>query len=539
MSTPDIRPDPGVTAVTLAEILATPAFAGAEVLAGADGLDRPVERLTVMEVPDIQRWAKPREFLLTSAYPIRDQLENLGTLVTDLDDSGLAGIGIKLGRYLDVLPADVAEIADARSFPIIQLPPGVTFDDLLTEAFTVILDRHAEKLARAERIHRAFLQTVLRGEGLPEIVRDLAELLDTPVAIVSPRGQVLASQRLHQLGIAETVELELDVEARLVRSGDRELACEVVPISAGKNQHGYVVALVQHRAPDDLIALESAATVAALALTKEREVHAVESKYRSDLMHDLLRGADDHVDMRRRAAAFGWDIDRGSTVFVVRRDSRAGVTPVEHTYPPAPGGTLHRLVADRDPAAAVVHFSHEVVILTVAFPADARNEAIALARRLQREVARSEKASVSVGISRPIDEIAEIPRGYTQAVRALNVGRRVVGEGAVRHFDALGAYRLLSLVEDDAELRTFASEALGELDRDTAGSEDLRQTLQVWLDTGGNVAETSRRLHFHYHSIRYRLAKLEGMLGPFMTDGQLRLDLQLALLVRSMRGLDT
>jgi PucR family transcriptional regulator, purine catabolism regulatory protein len=62
--------------------------------------------------------------------------------------------------------------------------------------------------------------------------------------------------------------------------------------------------------------------------------------------------------------------------------------------------------------------------------------------------------------------------------------------------------------------------------------------LQTLLDTGGNVAEAARQLHFHYNTLRYRVEKLESIVGPFTTDARVRLDVHLALLVLSMRGLD-
>ncbi|HON76594.1 MAG TPA: helix-turn-helix domain-containing protein, partial [Dermatophilaceae bacterium] len=118
------------------------------------------------------------------------------------------------------------------------------------------------------------------------------------------------------------------------------------------------------------------------------------------------------------------------------------------------------------------------------------------------------------------------------------VGRQMYGEGALTHFDGLGIFRLLALVPDSADLRRFVSEALGDLATDSSRENaDLRQTLTVLLDTNLNVAETARILHFHYNTLRYRITKLEKMLGPFTTDPQLRLTLALALKVIQMRGL--
>jgi PucR family transcriptional regulator, purine catabolism regulatory protein len=137
-----------------------------------------------------------------------------------------------------------------------------------------------------------------------------------------------------------------------------------------------------------------------------------------------------------------------------------------------------------------------------------------------------------------VEDPRRIAGAYDQAARAVTIGRRVQGDGAVAHFDDLGAYRVLSLVEDREELRGFAAEVLGELAEDTGPARDLRGTLEVLLETGGNVAEAARRLHFHYNTLRYRIDKLESILGPFTTDARIRLDVQLALLVLAMHEHD-
>src|SRR6185503_20664679 len=84
--------------LTVSEVLTAPCLAEARVLAGASGLDRLVQRLNVMEVPDILPWVKPHELLLTTGYPVRDDPAALVRLVADLDERGLAALAIKLHR---------------------------------------------------------------------------------------------------------------------------------------------------------------------------------------------------------------------------------------------------------------------------------------------------------------------------------------------------------------------------------------------------------------------------------------------------------
>ena len=66
----------------------------------------------------------------------------------------------------------------------------------------------------------------------------------------------------------------------------------VVPIAAGRSDLGRIVAFSSSGAlgQDDVHLLERAATVSALALTKQLAVRAVESKYQGDFLRDLLSG---------------------------------------------------------------------------------------------------------------------------------------------------------------------------------------------------------------------------------------------------------
>jgi purine catabolism regulator len=146
---------------------------------------------------------------------------------------------------------------------------------------------------------------------------------------------------------------------------------------------------------------------------------------------------------------------------------------------------------------------------------------------------------LGTGIGRPAASLSALGEAHQQASRALGVGQEIHGPQAVTHFDQLGVFRLLSLIPDSTELRNYVDEVLGTLaDAADPDSADLRETLRVLLETNLNVAESARRLHFHYNTMRYRIGKLERLLGPFTTDPTLRLNLLLALHAARMRGLD-
>jgi purine catabolism regulator len=428
---------------------------------------------------------------------------------------------------------------------------------VVTEALGALLDQQAGILARVDEAHQILVEIVLAGGGLEDLCGRLAEFLDGATMVTSTDGRVLAEagsasalEAAHALDCFDrTGRLITEYERVGIRpSGAADAGRALVRIVAGQLNHGLLVAFVQDRdlTADDVHLLERAATVAALAITKEQAVSAVESKYRAEFLRDALAGrAGAASEAILHAAALGWDIDRRLVVVVAETDeddehttrTSEEVTELQQRFSRA----WNQAMAVRDPRAPVMGFSQEVVAL-LAVADDADTEAVMRQVgdivRVVRGDGGGGRRTFSTGVSRPIDTVADLPRAYDEALSAVGVGRQLHGDSALTHFDGLGIFRLLALVPDSADLRRFVQESLGPLaDDDVAENADLRNTLSILIDTNMNVAETARILFFHYNTLRYRIAKLERMLGPFTTDPQLRLKLALALKVHQMRGI--
>ncbi|WTW93111.1 helix-turn-helix domain-containing protein [Streptomycetaceae bacterium NBC_01309] len=261
---------------------------------------------------------------------------------------------------------------------------------------------------------------------------------------------------------------------------------------------------------------------------------AGELKYRADLLRDLLTGRLDDPD-RLPPNGLATLLDRSVTVVVAEPDPLPddnAATLRRHQDALAAAWTA--AVRTADPDAVVSGYPGEIVaLITVPQGTGAHGGTTGLGReaaaRVRAACARIRR-TFTTGISRPVRGIAALPAAYEQARRAVAAGRRLQGPGSVTDFDRLGVFRLLSLLPVDGELERFAAEVLGPLaDPQDAETAELRRTLQVLLETNLNVAETSRRLYVHYNTLRYRIGKLERLVGPFTQDSRLRLDLLIAL----------
>ena len=536
---------------SIGELLRLPTLSSAAVVAGRSGLDRIVQRLNVMTVPDILPWVKENEFLLATGYPLPRPTAQLAQLVSALDARGLAALGVKLGNYIETLPRAMLQRADQLNFPIIDIPRHVGFDDILSQALTDIINRQSVVLERAEEIHRVFIRIVLDGGGLPEITEKLSQLIEGAVLVLADDGRVLASARLAEAAgllanagiFGEDGRIVVgeapDPGTRVLASGGVRLA--LAPVLAGSMRHGRILAVegerpLQH---DALIALEHAATVIALDAAKKLAVAAVERKFQSDFLHELLGGRVQQVEeVLSRSRSLGWHLDRPLVVVVAELER-------------APGAELSDLedqrlharltdawtsaVHDCDPGAAVAGFATEFVAI-VGVP-DHRDlaEAAAPARSISAGLARHRQI-LSLGVSRPVTTPIGLATAYHQATKAMQIGRRIHGPGTITHFDSLGVFRLLSLIDDDDELRSFAIDSLGPLLRlDAAERDDLLRTLEALVECNLNVARAARRLYFHYNTLRYRITKLERLLGPFTTDPNRCLQIGLALQILRIR----
>jgi purine catabolism regulator len=527
--------------VPLREVLKLEPLREARVVAGSAGLERPVRHVNVMEVPDILRWVRPDELLLTTAYPLREDRSALLELVPGLAAKGLAGLALKPARYIDAIPDEMLASADALGFPLIELPQDSSFSEVINSVLTVILNAQAARLARTAEIHERFTTIVLGGGGLPQIAEALAGSIERPVAFFDAQDRVqTATPGAEDLDKAGLPPALADGPGG-VGPGRRTTGwldgrrVTVQPIQAGSDRFGTIVALGGAELDDDQVdAIEYAATVAALRHVQGRAVAEADRRFQSVCLEELVTGHVDRAVLLERAAAFKWDLSMPRAVVIARLETLAGRPFAELAGTPDETAVRRRL-ADAARAAlgrqAITwERSAEVAALVVAGPGESATVEAA-DRLLETWRQSAPDATISVGVGRTTGDPIALAESYTEARRALEIGRWARGPGHVSDFRHLGIDRLL-VGMPEIELADFVETTLGPLvEYDRQQRSDLVATLDAYL-VDRNAAAAARRLFIHYNTMKNRLTQIEEVLGTSLDDPARTLALSVALRIR-------
>ncbi len=501
--------------MTVSEVLGLPCLARAQLVAGHSGAARRVRVVNIMEVPDIVRWMRGGELLLTTAYPVKDDASALLRLITALDERGVAALGIKFGPYLSASPEGMFELADRRQFPLIEIPPDVIFNDVLSEVLGTILNQQALELERTVHMHQRLTQVMLQWGSIVELIRALSQIIDLPAAIIDTQGRVLAE--------AGGAPVRRCGERGDHAAGQREVRA---PIMLGATPGGEVVvwpgaAPLQAR---DMMTIEQAATMAAVAMAQERALLSREQRHRALFLMELTSGRPvNRADATRRAAAMGWDLDVPRAVILVDLATESGPLrvagqPVEEQ--------LSRVVRAAAGARSVV-WALQSGLAVLAEPKPSVGTACASIRKaLATEFPR---LRAMIGAGGVCESPEELQRSYGEAVEAVTLGRQLYGKEFIVRNEELGVYRILGHVPEP-ELRKHCDEVLGPLlayDERHHGS--LVRTLEVYLGCGSNRVEAARELCIHYNTLRYRLDVIARLTGGIDRDATSRLGLEMAL----------
>jgi PucR family transcriptional regulator, purine catabolism regulatory protein len=487
-----VAPQP---AFTLGDLLDQEALALEMCAGGETARGRRVAGAHSIEIERPSSWLGPDWVMLTTGARLHDAESEQRDLVAELDEAGAAALGFGLDLGFERVPPALLEEAERRGFPVFSVPLRTPFREIVSAINRALLSSDLRTYQRLSSMQLYLVDALREIDPRGAVVARLAELLDASVLVLSPSGGVdladgdapaeLLWPAIHE---RPTALHELDVD------GWHAVATPVLTVDGDPTEwlvvasrrstfaHGLTKPVAQAAAP-------LLAATARLGETERTQARAV----RAALLEELLDpGAADEHALAARAATFGLDFAAPARVVAVR-----GTVTL-----PSP-----HLALERDGVL------------------------VALVQASREELRERLASAAAAGIGRPVSSVAGVAHSHRDAELAL---QRVTYERDVRMLDfedfELG---LLLLAEAPRERIQPKVDEWTTLLR---SKPMLWEAVVAYFEHDLDVVATAAAMHLHPNSLRYRLSRVEKLLGRSLKQPSTIASLYVAMLASGDGG---
>ncbi|MCR8635138.1 PucR family transcriptional regulator [Paenibacillus radicis (ex Xue et al. 2023)] len=528
-----------------------------KVVAGEKGLHRTIDYITVMEVPDVIRWLKGNDLLLTSLYPIKDDPEAIGHLVQQLHDVGSSALAIKTERYVKEIPEVIIEAGNRLGFPIIEIEDEVSYLDIMTPLMELRLNKSDLGKEQLEKFFQWITELAMGGKGIPSLVEAVQQMTENIITVGSevPALEGISwGKTVAALTRAQKNELKIAKRSiRMERMLDHQSTpCIVTPLFLNDELYGDVTCWQTKRefVERDFLVLDRTVLLMALEFLKVITRADVEQTFKDDFLSEVLTGnVADKAEVIEKGKMFNWNLSKDYQVFaiayssspqpVVKRENEALWFQERKRKLLLKVNDIFRFDAQK----AIITVRKELIVVlyhrepavgagTLPYTNDPHNSSIMdLAESARRQLSQEfDELSFTVGVGRFYQGLEGIHQGYKEAVKAIQLGKPISGKTGCVHYEDLGIFRVLGQVNDWKEMEDIYSETIGKLvEYDWSSNASLVVTLREYFANNCSLAETAEKLFVHVNTMKYRLQKIEQLTGCSVHDAEKRLLLHMGL----------
>ncbi|MFN8215959.1 MAG: PucR family transcriptional regulator ligand-binding domain-containing protein [Solirubrobacterales bacterium] len=481
--------------------------------------ERPVVGVHCTEIRNPSRWLEPGWVMLTNGMRLGGDEEEQRLLVAELDEAGLSALGFGVQMIHDEIPPGLVSEARRRGFPLFEVPLPTPFSSVSAFAAGSVASRDFYVLRRIVSMRDHLMNSLDAEQPACELVVRLAKMLDSTVVLYRPDGRVELAvgpgEQPKRTAPSWSRGVWTEVCARevgLCSFEHEDLKVVSAPVEVGGRPRHWLVVVTRQAYTFEYLTrpmVEAAVRLHAVIATAQRIAGAEERAQQADLIERIAAaGLDDAEELGRRAAALGLDFAAPTLAFQVvgakggEEGLSALATELERRFA---GAHLPLLLALRE--------DRVVCLAQVAV-----GELGALVEGLE-----TGGAAAAIGVGRPAGSIPEL--GCSAADAALAVEQLRGQGGGILHFEDLKLTTWLMTHPETTAVAAKVEQTLSAVKE----KPQLYETLRCYLDHDLDVIAAAKALNLHANSLRYRLTKIEELLGASLRRPATISDLYLAI----------
>jgi sugar diacid utilization regulator len=380
------------------------------------------------------------------------------------------------------------------------------------------------------------------GKGLSALTGILADFLRAGTGILDMNGALISEAYSGECPPEQKKLLRAHIVSQ-TRSAHHAHYHYSVPLEySGKNAGTLSVARFDIPLTEaDCLAVRQSAGLFCIQMAQDEKLADIELRLKGNFVEDLISARySDPESILSRARALEYNIMAPHRVLVATIDNRLQATDRKPGVDTLKNDIVQALQSRMNQTAKgmVIAGKDEFILLiqerkAVNDIADTR----ILSEKLVCDVETTFKAQMFIGIGSLCRELSDFSASYAAAKKALEIGEYMITEGRVRSFEEFKVHALFLSTLKPAALYNYAREQLDALLLyDQKHGTDFLKTLQEFLYLRNNVEGTAKSIKMSVSGLKYRLQKIEKIIGHDLKDYKVCFDLQLALVILQLFG---
>lgn len=179
----------------------------------------------------------------------------------------------------------------------------------------------------------------------------------------------------------------------------------------------------------------------------------------------------------------------------------------------------------------VIYLNQSDSIIIIVPINEKNNNSKVIAEDLMKNIRfKIQNLNINIGIGSYLRDLKDLKKSIYNAKKALKLLKIFKEENGISNYSDIGIYRLLFEMNKSEEMRDLYYETLGNLiDYDLKNSNNLLNTLEVYIDQSGNLVKSAEILFIHKNTLIYRIRRIEEILGCSLKNTNDLLNFSVAL----------
>lgn len=541
-----------------------------KLMAGFKNAKNDILNVNIIDNPDTFDWLSAGDFLLTTGYIFKDDVELQQKLIKELSEINCAGLGVKIKRYLEQIPNNMIVAANKYNLPIVQIPFDYSLAHVSNVINNEIFKREDSQLKKTINIHTILTNCSLNGGSLDEICSQVSKLIGNPLIIVDSKWRLLTYTEHHEnkfllneylnlnkkerpfpLKFIDSIPNKLQSFSKAIKRNfpdeNGEIVCRILPVAINKSIYGYIIAweTVSKMQYIDYMALESTATTISLERLKAKQIEEIKHNLRQDFFDDLLQGKIESVNaINSLAEIHNMDAKKSYTCSVIKIHENDNTQCDEFLSSKEKLSIKkNRIIQIIEDIAyqskrniTSIHRGNLIISFIMLKTNELEKKSFTSVGELieliyQKINSNINDLIISIGVSKPNMEFLEMQKAYNQALEAIKISEGLKQNKLISYFEDLTIYHLFDSGISHQALKDFYdSTSVAKLSKyDKDNNTNLIQTLEQYFLCNGNVSFASKTMFLHRNSFIYRIEKIKSILDSELDNYEQLFEIQVAL----------